>query len=240
MSTSNVSFLARLLVGWVSVGLVAGCAPTLLPLGIDIGKIPGKISSKNEPISAALVIPEKVKNATSTLDVRCGGTYTVPVGIELMEGMLHGLSQVFDSVSLVDAKPAQSGEYDFVIEPALPELTVDGKNCYIRRGLWVVFPVKLFYNPVDKFEAQTTLRVSVEDRTGKIIMNKTFSSQWHNRDNDNSSADVVPIAGALQSSFCRCDPADDFGRGRNRAIPCLCSKGEEIARSITACGSGSS
>lgn len=74
MSTTNVSFLARLLVGWVSVGLVAGCAPTLLPLGTDIGKITGKISSKNEPISAALVIPEKVKNATSTLDVRCGGT----------------------------------------------------------------------------------------------------------------------------------------------------------------------
>ena len=201
MNTSNVSFLVRLLVGWVGVGFVAGCAPTLLPLGIDIGKISGKISSKNEPISAALVIPGKVRNATSTLDVRCGGTYTVPVGIELMEGMLHGLSQVFDSVSLVDAKPAQSGDYDFVIEPALPELTIDGKNCYIRRGLWVVFPVKLFYNPVDKFEAQTTLRVSVEDRTGKIIMNETFSSQRHNRDNDNSSADLVPIAGALQSSF---------------------------------------
>ena len=198
MNATNVSPLVRLLVGWVCAGIVAGCAPTLLPLGTDIGKI----SAKKEPISAALVIPEKVKNATSTLDVTCGGTYTVPVGIELTEGMLHGLSQVFDSVSLVDAKPAQSGEYDFVIEPALPELTVDGqKNCYIRRGLWVLFPVKLFYNPVDKFEAQTTLRVSVEDRTGKIIMNEAFKSQRHNRANDNSSADVVPIAGALQSSF---------------------------------------
>lgn len=192
----------RLLVGWVCAGILAGCAPTKLPLGVDIGKISEKISAKNEPISAALVISEKVKNATSTLDVTCGGTYTVPVGIELTEGMLHGLSQVFDSVSLVDAKPSQSGKFDFVIEPALPELTVEGqKNCYIRGGLWIVFPVKLFYNPVDKFEAQTTLRVSVEDRTGKIIMNETFRSQRHTRDNDNSSADTVPIAGALQSSF---------------------------------------
>jgi hypothetical protein len=201
MNAMNASPLVRMLVGGVCAGIVAGCAPTLLPLGVDIGKISGKISAKNEPISAALVIPGKVKNATTTLDVTCGGTYTVPVGIELTEGMLHGLSQVFDSVRLVDAKPAQSGEYDFVIEPALPELTVDGQNCYIRRGLWVVFPVKLFYNPVDQFEAQTTMRVSVEDRTGKIIMNKTFSSQRHNRDNNFGNADVVPIAGALQSSF---------------------------------------
>lgn len=64
-----------------------------------------------------------------------------------------------------------------------------------------MFPVKLFYNPIDKFEAQTTLRVSVEDRTGRIIMNETFRSQRHTRDNDNSSTDTVPIAGALQSSF---------------------------------------
>ena len=201
MKAKNASPLVQTLVGWVCTGIVAGCAPTLLPLGVDIGKISGKISTKNEPISAALVIPGKVKKATSTLNVTCGGTYTVPVGNELTEGMLHGLSQVFDSVSLVDAKPAQSGEYDFVIVPALPELTIDGKNCYIRRGLWAVFPVKLFYNPVDKFEAQTTVRVSVEDRTGKKIMDENFRSQLHNRDNDNSSADVVPIAGALQSSF---------------------------------------
>ena len=164
MNATTVSPMVRLLVGWVCAGILGGCAPTKLPLGVDIGKISEKISAKNEPISAALVISEKVKNANSTLNVTCGGTYTVPVGIELTEGMMHGLSQVFDSVSLVDAKPSQSGEFDFVIEPALPELTVEGqKNCYIRGGLWIVFPVKLFYNPVDKFEAQTTLRVSVHD-----------------------------------------------------------------------------
>lgn len=201
MNTPHGGPSMAVFIGWVCVSILVGCAPTLLPLGIDIGKIPGKISSKNEPISAALVIPGKVKNATSTLDVRCGGTYTVPVGIELMEGMLHGLSQLVDSVHLVDARPAQSGEYDFVIEPALPELTIDGQNCYLRRGLWVVFPVKLFYNPADKFEAQTTLHVSVEDRTGKKIMDETFRSKQHIRNNDNTSADVVPIAGALQASF---------------------------------------
>lgn len=197
MNAMNGSPLMRLLIGWVCAGLVAGCAPRLLPLATDIGKI----SAKKEPVSAALVISEKVRNATSTLDVTCGGTYTVPVGIELTEAMLQGLSQVFDSVSLMNAKPAQSDGYDFVIEPASPELTVDGQNCYIRRGLWLVFPVKLFYNPGDRFEAQTALRVSVEDRTGKIIMNETFRSQRHIRDKNHGSADAVPISEALRSSF---------------------------------------
>ena len=56
MSVTIVSPSVRLLVGWVCAGIVAGCAPTLLPLGVDIGKISEKISAKNEPISAALVI----------------------------------------------------------------------------------------------------------------------------------------------------------------------------------------
>jgi hypothetical protein len=225
MNASNMSFLVRLLVGWVCVGLVAGCAPTLLPLTPDIGKI----SAKKELISAALVIPEKIRDATSTLDVRCGGTYSVPVGIQLTEAMLQGLSQVFDSVSLVDAKPAQSSEYDFVIEPALPELTVDGQNCYIRRWLWVVFPVKLFYNPADKFEAQTTLRVSVEDRTGKRIMDETFQSKRHNRVNDYGNADVVPIVGALQSSFADVIQRMTLGMVRSAEYRAYVRKGKQTS-----------
>lgn len=186
-----------MLAGCLCLVLAAGCGPTLLPLATDVGKI----SVKQEPVSAALVIPEKVKNATSTLDVTCAGTYTVPVGLELTEGLLQALSQAFDSVSLVNEKPANAGDYDFVIEPSIPELAVDGQNCYIRRGLWLVFPVKLFYNPGDRYEAQAALRVAVEDRSGKKVMEETFRSQRHVRENNYGSADAVPVTGALKSSL---------------------------------------
>lgn len=197
MKTRNHRPWGRILALLACGGLFAGCSPTLLPLATDVGKI----SVKQEPVSAALVIPEKVKNATTLLDVACASTYTVPVGLELTEGMLQALSQAFDSVSLVNEKPAKAGDYDLVIEPALPELTIDGQNCYIRRSLWLLFPLKLFYNPGDRYEAQTSLRVVVEDRSGKKVMEETFRSQRHVRENNYGSADAVPITGALKSSL---------------------------------------
>lgn len=178
-------------------GFLAGCSPTLLPLATDIGKL----SAKKEPVSAALVIPDSMKNVLSSLDIACAGKYNIPVGIELTDGMLQGLSQVFDSVSLLNAKPSQAGEYDFVIEPALPEISVEGENCYIRRGLWILFPVKIFYNPDDKYTAQASLRVVVEDRSGKRILDEMYRSQPHSRENSYGSAAVVPLSDVLRSSF---------------------------------------
>lgn len=197
MDGKKFGALVWLLLGWVCSGIVAGCSPTVLPLATDVGKI----SVKKESVSAALVIPDKVKESISELNVVCGGSYAVPVGLELMEGMLQGLSQAFDSVSLVNAKPPRLGEYDFVIEPALPELTVDGQNCYIRRGLWILFPFKLFYNgPEDKFEAQTALRVVIEDRSGQKVLEETFRSQRHTRISSGGSS-IVPLVDALKASL---------------------------------------
>lgn len=196
METAIVKRVSSTLLVGACAGMLAGCGPTMLPLATDVGKLP----VKKEPVSVALVIPEQTKGATRILDVSCGGTYTIPVGLELTEGMLQGLAQAFDSVSLVTAKPAQPGEYDFVIEPALPDLAIEG-NCAARRWLWLLFPVKLFYNPADRFEAQTELRATVEDRTGRAIVDDTFRSERHVRENISGGVSTVPIADVLRISM---------------------------------------
>jgi len=51
-STSSSVSSPRLLVGLVCPCIMGGCAPTLLPLNIDVGKI----SVTKEPVSVAVVI----------------------------------------------------------------------------------------------------------------------------------------------------------------------------------------
>jgi hypothetical protein len=77
MNATKVSPPLRLLVGLVCAGIVAGCAPTLLPLNIEVGKI----SVTKEPVSVAIVIPDSLKNHTITFDIACAEPTPFPLAL---------------------------------------------------------------------------------------------------------------------------------------------------------------
>jgi hypothetical protein len=155
------------------------------------------MSITKAPVSVAVVVPEAMKNATTTFDIACSQNYTIPVGVELTEGVLQALSQAFDSVSLVNERPT-AGEFDLVIEPTVPEMSVDGYNCYLRRGLWLVFPLKIFIRPKDSFEAQAALSVVVGDRSGHNILTETFRSQRHSQE---AGRNEQPVKEVMRASL---------------------------------------
>lgn len=151
---------------------LAGCSPTNLSLQATTG--PMKL--KKMPLSAALVIPDSLKQAHSIHEVPCAGNYSVPVGQELENALLGGLSQVFDSVDTITEKKHAAGNYDVVIEVAEPELEIDG-HCLTRRFLYLTGPFYLFFDPTDRFEGQGVLRATVTDRNGQILQEEAFKSQ---------------------------------------------------------------
>ena len=64
---------------------LSSCAPTPLPLHTTVDAL--KI--RKTPLTAALVLPDALKHATSKQEVSCAGTFDVPIGAELETGMMQ-------------------------------------------------------------------------------------------------------------------------------------------------------
>lgn len=162
------------------IGICAGlsaCSPTNLSL--QAAAEPMKL--KKMPLSAALVIPDSLKQAHSVHEVPCAGSYSVPIGLELENVMIGAFSQVFDSVDTITEKKHAAGNYDVVIEVDQPELEING-HCLTRRFLYLTGPFYLFFNPTDRFEGQGLLRATVTDRNGQILQEGAFKSQRVTKD----------------------------------------------------------
>ena len=173
--------------------VVTGCTPIPLPLHTTVGTV----GVKRTPLSAGLVMPDSMRNATTLQHVPCADNYDVPIGTELEKGAMQGLAQAFESVEVVSDKVLASGAYDTVIELEFPELTVDG-HCGVRRALWILGPFSLLFNPSDSFDAQAGVRAMVSDRNGHVLMAETFKSKTHSKDTlvskDESRRNAVAIA----------------------------------------------
>ena len=155
----------------------SSCSPTNLSLQAAAG--PMKL--KKMPLSAALVIPDSLKQAHRVHEVPCAGSYSVPIGLELENALIGTFSQVFDSVDTITEKKQAAGNYDVVIEVAEPELEIDG-HCLTRRFLYMTGPFYLFFDPTDRFEGQGVLRATVTDRNGQILQEEAFKSQRVTKD----------------------------------------------------------
>jgi hypothetical protein len=157
---------------------------------------------KKVPLSAALVLPDSLKQVHRVHEVPCAGSYSVPIGLELENTLMGALSQVFDSVDSLTEKKQAAGNYDVVIEVNEPELEVNG-SCLTRRFLYLTGPFYLFFDPTDRFDGQGSLRVTVTDRNGQVLQDEAFKSQPVTKDSlfATSSARTNAAAAVLRDSL---------------------------------------
>lgn len=184
------------------------CAPTRLPLNTSVPAM----KVRKFAISAAVVVPDTLRNNVSTYDVPCAGNYEIPIGTELETGMVETLSPLFETVEVVNDKGLAVGHYDVVVEPKALELAADG-HCLSRRFLYLLGPFYIFTSPTDSFEGRAAVPVSIMDRQGQAILTETFKSKTHNQDAlfqtsaDKDSAVTI----ALRESII--DAMQQMGRG---------------------------
>lgn len=160
----------------LATGLQA-CAPTKLPLNTSVPVM----KVRKFPVTAALVVPDQLRNHVSTYEVPCAGNYEIPIGTELETGMVETLSPLFDTVEVVNDKGLAVGHYDVVVEPKALELAADG-HCLSRRFLYLLGPFYIFTSPTDSFDGRAAVPVTVMDRQGQAIITETFKSKTHNQD----------------------------------------------------------
>jgi hypothetical protein len=128
-------------------------------------------------------MPDTIRNATSRQKVPCAGTHDVPIGAELEKGMTQALSQVFNSVEVLEDKTQATGT-DVLIELALPQLEADG-HCALRRTLYATGPLYflfVMFDPSDTYEGHAELTGTVSDRDGKLLFTATAKSKIHTKD----------------------------------------------------------
>jgi hypothetical protein len=175
--------MSRLLWKWtvLAAGTLAlgmqSCAPTLLPLHTTVAPL----KLKKVPMTAALVMPEYLKNGVSTQNVSCAGNYNVLIGNELETGMTEALSQVFDGMDVVNNKEAALGHYDVLVEPKALQLDAEG-HCLSRRLLYLTLIFYVFFSPTDSFDGHAEVPVTVMDRQGQVLLTDTFKSKTHTKD----------------------------------------------------------
>ena len=171
------SILRIVQVGVLGVA-VSSCAPTPLPLHTTMDPLKVRKTS----LTATLVMPESLKNATPRKEVSCAGTFDVPIGVELETGMTQALSQVFESVDVVEEKRLATHS-DVIIEMAIPDLQADG-HCTLRRTLYATGPlyfVFAMFDPSDTYEGRVDLSGTVTGSAGQQLLAGTFNSKTHTK-----------------------------------------------------------
>lgn len=166
----------------VQVGVLgfalSSCAPTALPLHITVDGLKMRKTS----LTATLVMPESLKNATLRKEVSCAGTFDIPIGSELETGMTQALSQIFESVDVVEDKRL-AARSDVLIEMALPELQAEG-HCALRKGLYATGPLYFLFamfDPSDTYEGRADLSGTVTGSEGQRLLAETFKSKVHTK-----------------------------------------------------------
>lgn len=159
---------------------LSSCAPTPLPLHTTIDTL----NIRKISLASALLMPDNIKNAVSTPEVSCAGTFAVPIGSELKTGLTQAFSQLFESVQVVDDK-SQAREDDVLIEVAIPELQAEG-HCGSRRTLYATGPLYplliIFITPSDTYEGHTELSATVSSNQGQQLLTESFKSKVHTKD----------------------------------------------------------
>ncbi len=175
---------------------LSSCAPTPLPLHTTVDAL----NMKKTPLTATLVMPEALKNATSRQEVSCAGTFDVPIGAELERGMTQALSQVFESVDVVEDK-SQATRNDVLIEIAIPQLQAEG-HCALRRTLYATGPLYFFlvmFDPSDTYEGHADLSGNITGNEGQQLLSATFKSKVHTK--DTITTDRLNRAFAVETVF---------------------------------------
>lgn len=119
------------------------------------------------PLTAALVLPDAVRNATDQEQISCPFSTTAfvfQIGSGFEKGALQALSHAFTKVDLVKEK--KLGQYDVFIEPAAPDIELEG-HC------------NLFVNERPTLDAKATVAVRVTDRKDQPLLDAIFSSGQH-------------------------------------------------------------
>jgi Trypsin-like serine proteases, typically periplasmic, contain C-terminal PDZ domain len=119
------------------------------------------------PLTAALVLPDAVRNATDQEQISCPFSTTAfvfQIGSGFEKGALLALSHAFTKVDLVKEKKV--GQYDIFIEPAAPDIELEG-HC------------NLFVNERPTLDAKATVAVRVTDRKDQPLLDAIFSSGQH-------------------------------------------------------------
>lgn len=129
--------------------------------------LPLPVEGQPLPLTAALVIPEAVRNATVQQQISCPFSTTAFVfqtspGYE--KGVAQALALAFAKIDLVREK--KLGQYDIFIEPAAPDFELQG-HC------------NMFVNEKATLDAKATAAVRVTDRKDQPLLDGTFSSSPH-------------------------------------------------------------
>ena len=165
----------------VLIASIGACAPTQLHVKARVESL----GVKPLPVSAALVMPNSLKNATLIKNVSCFDKYEIQIGKELKTGLMNAISQAVDSVVIVDDKATALGQFDLIIEPSSPELALDGR-CITRRLTWLLVMYSQFINPKDTLDARIELHVNITNRNGDTLLEEAFKSVALTRDIQNS------------------------------------------------------
>ena len=171
MLTCHVQGILEIMLITLVCGGLSSCSPT--NLWLQAAAEPMKL--RKVPLSAVLVIPDSLKQAHSIHEVPCAGNYSVPIGPEFENALIGAFSQVFESVDSITEMKHAGGNYDVVIEVQEPELEVNG-HCLTRRFLYLTGPFYLFFDPTDRFEGQGSVRATVSDRNGQVLLSEVFKS----------------------------------------------------------------
>ena len=180
----------------LSFGL-SSCAPTPLPLHTTVDPLKLRKTS----LTAALIMPTTFKNAVLTQEVSCAGTFAVPIGAELETGLTQALSQLFESVQVVDDKSQATGD-DVLIEIANPQLQAEG-HCASRRTLYFTGPLYFILGPIiepsDTYEGHAELTGKVLGSQGELLLSETLKSKVHTK--DTITVDSLNRAFAVETVF---------------------------------------
>lgn len=120
------------------------------------------------PLSAAVVLPDAVRNASDQEQVNCPFSTTnfvFQTGSGFEKGVSQALSRSFSKVEVVKERP-KLGQYDVVIEPSAPKITLEG-HC------------ELFSSEKPTLDAKATVSVRVLNRREQPLLDGTFSSSPH-------------------------------------------------------------
>lgn len=159
---------------------LSSCGPSPLTLHTTVDTL----NIRKTSLTSAILMPDTIRNAVSTPEVSCAGTFAVPIGSELKTGLTQAFSQLFESVQVVDNK-SQFTDDDVLIEVTIPELQAEG-HCGSRRSLYATGPLYplliIFITPSDTYEGHAQLSATVSSSQGQQLLTETFKSKVHTKD----------------------------------------------------------
>jgi len=154
---------------------LAGCGHQIIPVDVPVPSL----SIKSLPLHVALVPPESLKTAKIEERISCIGPIVASFGEEFSKEFGDALGRAFERVETISDKAAAVGKYDLLIEPALPELKLEGHcagssamGAFGLLGVVIVAATGM----ENSVEAQASLHTTVMDTNGQSLLTDDFQS----------------------------------------------------------------